>query len=197
MPRGRPPKNKPPVEEVDDDAVNEKNFKKISTKGGAPPLVDSKNEEEPVRQKRKYTRRKPVEQNKADDGTVIKPEAKKRGRKRGRKKKDQDMLFKPEEVIDYVHRNFPLMGIDRIREKVMEGLKKMREFGDNPYLLYKFTYNANTYYYDDKGAILNEDGQMVGVFIKQDDGFNKMYMFARKKDNTLTHSEVLEALKKK
>jgi len=187
--RGRPPKNAGP------------NYVKITTK--SPPI--SKQQEdtnvsgennEPVRQKRKYTRRKPISYNKTDDDIIIKPEAKKRGRKRGRRKKESDILFTPQEVIDYIDRNYPLMGIDRIREKVIEGLKTMREFGDSPYLLYKFTYDDTVYYYDDKGAILNTDGQLVGYFILQTDGNNKMYMFKRKNKDTRTFQEVIDSIEK-
>jgi hypothetical protein len=152
--------------------------------------------DQPVRQKRKYTRRKPISYNKTDDDTIIKPEAKKRGRKRGRKKKEEYLLFKPEEVIDFVHRNFPLMGIDRIRDKVIDGLKIMREFGDSPYLLYKFTYDDTIYYYDNEGAILNTDGKLVGYFVKQKDGNNKMYMFKRKNKDIRTFQEVIDSIER-
>ena len=199
--RGRPPKNH----------NSDPKYVKISTKSHAIPKKKGVNvfdletkgyhdnkaaQSEPVRQKRKYTRRKPIEYNKADDDTIIKPEAKKRGRKRGRKKKETELLFKPEEVIDYVHRNFPLMGIDRIRDKVIDGLKVMREFGDSPYLLYKFTYSDTIYYYDNEGAILNTDGKLVGYFVKQQDGNNKMYMFKRKNKDVRSFQEVIDSIER-
>jgi hypothetical protein len=184
MPRGRPPKNK----------TLDKNAKvvKITTKGALNPSQLDENGEPVVRQKRKYTRRATPVVNTGEDGTIINPEAKKRGRKRGRKKKNQDMLFKPEEVVDFIHRNYPLMGIDKIRDKIIEGMKIMKEFGENPYLLYKFTYNGQTYYNDDRGAILNADGRIVGYFVTQDDGTNKMYMIDREGKDTRTYDEVIK-----
>ena len=186
--RGRPPKNRDP---------NDPKYVKISTKSN---LIPNKNQLgygetiklSEVRQKRKYTRRKPIAYNKTDDDKVIKPEAKKRGRKRGRKKRDMEILFTPQEVIEYIHRNYPLMGIDKISDKVVEGLRVMREFGDSPSLYYKFTYDDITYYYDDRNAILNADGQLVGHFIPQGDGNNKMYLFNRKNQDTRTFEEVID-----
>lgn len=184
MPRGRPPKNKP----------LEKNDSKKNVK--LPVKSDANASNQPVRQKRKYTRRKPVPQNIGEDNTLIKTEAKKRGRKRGRKKKDTDLLFKPEEMLDYIQRNYPQINIDTIRDKIIDGLKTMREFGERPYLLYKFTYNDNAYYYDDHGAILNTDGKLIGYFIPQPDGNNKMYMFHRNKGRK-TFQEIIDSIENK
>lgn len=199
MPRGRPPKNK---KKEEDDAK----YVVISTKTKLPKGTSKSkdvldfmdvNEVEVPRQKRKYTKRKKVEQNIADDDTVIKPEAKKRGRKRGRKKKDQEITFKSEEVIDFMIRNYPRMGIERIRDKVIEGLKIMKELGDNPYLLYKFTYDDLVYYSDDKHAIFNTDGKIVGYFIRQEDGSNKMYQIQHKNKDTRSFEEVIQEIEKK
>ena len=147
-------------------------------------------------QRRKYVRKK-IAKNIADDDTVIKPDAKKRGRKRGRKKKDQDLTFKAEDVLDFMIRNYPQMGIERIRENVIEGLRTMNELGDSPYRLYRFTYNDNTCYYDDKGAILNADGKIIGYFVKQYDGTNKMYLFEHKNKDTRSFAEVIESIEGK
>jgi hypothetical protein len=183
MGRGRPKKN--PTPETNN--VNKSTDSKENNNNGA---------EEP-RKKRKYTRRKKPEQNKADDDTVIKPEAKRRGRKRGRKKKEQDLYMKPDEIVDYIIRNFPNMGIEKIREKVLNGIKIMKKFGDSPYLLYKFTYEGNVYYYDDKNSILNSDGQLVGFFIKQNEGVNKMYMINQKNVDNRTYQQVIDSIEKK
>lgn len=171
-PRGRPRK----------DAINEQ-YKKITTQSTDKP-------------KRKYTRRKPIEYNVDEDGEVIKTEGKKRGQKRGRKKKGLNMLFKPEEVLDYIDRNFPLIKIDRIREKVIDGMKAMREFGEFPYILYKFTHESAIHYYDDKGAVLNADGRLVGYFIKQPDGHNKLYMFEQKNKDNRSYQDVINQIEK-
>lgn len=211
MPRGRPPKNKKVVDQDKDDSK----YIKISTKntklpkGSGKSILNLELDEDELnydlnnviteapRQKRKYTKRKKVEQNIADDDTVIKPEAKKRGRKRGRKKKDQELTFKSEEVLDYMIRNYPHMGIERIRDKVIDGLKIMKELGDNPYLLYKFSHDDNTYYYDDKNAILNTDGKIVGYFIKQEDGSNKMFSITQKNKDIRTFDQVIDSIEKK
>jgi hypothetical protein len=115
-----------------------------------------------------------------------------RGRKRGRKSKNQEILFKPEEVMDYVARNYPDIGIDRIRNKVVNGLKVMKNIKNNPYLLYKFPYKNVTYYYDDNGAILNTDGVLIGYFIHRGGGIKKMYMFDQKNKDTRTVDEIIE-----
>lgn len=146
-----------------------------------------------IKQKRKYTRKKIVEENTADDGTIIKPDAKKRGRKRGRKK-ESEILMRPCEVVDYIVRNFPHKGVENIRDKVIDGIKMMKMIGDNPYLLYKFTHCNNTYYYDDTNTIMNSDGRVVGFFIKQNDGKNKMFMIERKNKDTRTFREVIDEI---
>ena len=149
------------------------------------------------RQKRTYTKRTSLELKVTNDGKVIKSETKKRGRKRGRKKKNQDLTFTPEEVLDYMIRNYPHMGIERIREKVINGLKIMKELGNNPYLLYKFYHEGTAYYYDDKNAIIDADGKTVGYFIKQANGTNKMFTIQQKNKDYRTFAEVIESIEKK
>jgi hypothetical protein len=200
MPRGRPPKNKKILDKEKSKYI--KTCTKHSKGSGKSilrqELDDDLNDEiiEAPRQKRKYTKRRKMEQNIADDETIIRHEAKKRGRKRGRKKKDQDQEFKPEDVLDYMIRNYPQMGIDRIRDKVIDGLKVMKELGDNPYLLYKFSHDGNTYYYDDKNAILNTDGSIVGYFVKQEDGSNKMFSILQKNKDMRTFAQVIDSIEK-
>ena len=180
MPRGRPRKNKKIdniMLDLEQDDINNIN-----------------NINDAQRQKRKYIRKKKPEQNKADDGTIIKPEAKKRGRKRGRKKKEQELLLKPDEILAYMIRNFPYMGIEKIKDKVINGLQIMKDIGDNPYLLYKFIHEDKTYYYDDMNTILNADGQIVGFFIKQPDETNKMCMIDRKNRDIRTFQEVINEI---
>jgi hypothetical protein len=173
MPRGRPRKKK--------SYDGKKQSDKVDTNNQIP------------RQKRKYTRRK-KDGNGAIEIEAINMEPKKRGRKRGRKRNDQELLLKPDEMIDYMIRNFPQMGIDRIREKVLNGLKIMRELNDNPYLLHKFKYDDNTYlYYDDQNTILNSDGQIVGF---KETGTNKMFMINSNKD-TRTYEQVIKQIEGK
>jgi len=172
--RGRPPKNSIDL----DQSIKEENNES----------------DDPNKPKRKYTKRKLTQCNTTEDGTIIKTEAKKRGRKRGRRTKEQDATFKPEEILDYIHRNYPLMGIDRIRDKVIDGLKVMREFSNSPYILYKFTYDDTIHYYDDNGAILSADGKLVGYFVRQPDGMNKMCMFTRKNKDARSFQQVIDSI---
>jgi len=180
MPRGRPPKNKKPTDS------NNKLNKNVEIKAIEPP-----------RQKRKYTKRQKVPKNIAEDDTVIKLEAKKRGRKRGRKKKDQELTFRSEEVVDYMIRNYPHMGIERIREKVLDGLKVMKDINDEPYRLYGFVHKKIKYYYDDNDAILNTDGVIIGYFIKQEDQNKKMYMLQQNNTDIRTFEQVINSIERK
>lgn len=203
--RGRPPKNKnPDAEDVKYVKISTKTFSQLKTQGieleGFEPGIyqtQKQKGEAVIKQKRKYTRRKPVVYNKLDDNTIIKPETKKRGRKRGRKSKDQEVVFKPHEILDYIHRNYPLMGINRIREKVIDGLKLMRDLEEGAYILTKFTYDGSSYYFDDNNAILNTDGKLIGLFISQTDGNNKMYLFNRKDKDIRTFKEVIDDIENK
>jgi hypothetical protein len=179
MPRGRPPKNKKCDQSFVGIAIT-------NNPNSAVPNID--------KPKRKYTKREPAIVHKTEDGHDVVQEAKKRGRKRGRKKKDQDTLYNPEEVIDFIERNYPQYNLGKIKNKIITGLAKMREFGNRPNLLYRISYDGKTYHYDDRGTIYNTDGATVGVFVKVSDGYNKMYLFNRKKplrtpDNVLTDAD--------
>ena len=214
MPRGRPPKIK-----VSDDTK----YIKINTKGGyiqkkgikinkhtwddwsGTDMSDNNNLsdvqlniENIPRQKRKYTKRQKIEPKIGDDNTIIKPEAKKRGRKRGRKKRDQEVLFKTEEILDYMIRNYPHMGIDQIKTQVIEGLIAMKQIGDTPYVLEKFTHtDGSIYYTDTKGAIFNTDALIVGYFIKQPDGKEKMYLIEQKNKIIKSYDEIIKSIENK
>jgi hypothetical protein len=203
-PRGRPPKNKTNIPNTTCESNKDtKKYKKNTDKTGV--FIDEHGKEiDPPRQKRKYTRRKHLKNILSGDGTntngsELKEEEKsknvqpkQRGRKRGRKSKNQEVLFKPEEVVDYIIRNYPNIGIDKIRDKLIDGLKIMKDVKNNPYLLYKFPYKGTTYYYDDNDAILNSDGILIGYFIKQHNGSKKMYMFEKK--YTINFEKIIEAV---
>lgn len=183
MPRGRPRKQ-------NDDTKND-------AKEGIKKYYNNGDLVEIPKQKRKYTRKQKPEQHKTDDDTMIKPEGKKRGRKRGRKKKDQDPLYKPEEILDFMIRNYPEMRIERIKDKVLLGLKNMKDLGDDPYLLQKFTFDNKIFYYDAQNTILNSDGQLVGYFIKQIDGTNKMHMIRQKNRDHRSYQEIIDSIEKR
>ncbi len=90
-------------------------------------------------------------------------------------------------------RNYPKMGIEHIRDNVIIGLKKMRELGDNPYVLDKFEYRGTSYYEDEKGGVLNSDAVIVGYFIEKN-GQKNLYMFEYSDDDNRTYEEVIESI---
>jgi hypothetical protein len=199
MPRGRPPKNKQKVVENSNN-VNNNVSHSLSNIRDTCDVHQNFDEhgnliEEP-RKKRKYVRKQKPEQNKSYDNIDIKLEAKKRGRKRGRKRKEQDFVFKPEDIMDYVIRNFPQMRMDIIKTKVVDGLKLMKDFDNNPYLLTKFIIDNQVYYYDDKSTIVNPDGQVIGYFIKQADGSNRMYPINPKNSDDRSYGEIIDWIEK-
>lgn len=142
--------------------------------------------------KRKYTKKNTNPKDiKTDNNIVIKPEAKKRGRKRGRRKKGEDFIMKPEDVLDYMIRNFPGMKLEQIKDKVIEGLKLKRDIGENYYVLDKFIYKDNAYYYDSRNTILNNDAQFVGFFINREDGTKKIQFLKSTYTDNRTYEEVI------
>jgi hypothetical protein len=120
-------------------------------------------------------------------------DVKKRGRKKGRGRKDE-LDFKPEAVIDYMIRNFPYMGIEKIKHRVLDGLKTKRNMNDTPYMLCKFSHNGANHYHDDYGTILNADCMVVGYLVKNDDGSEKKYMIDIKKKDTRSYQEVIDQI---
>jgi hypothetical protein len=168
--------------------------KKIKTQ--EQKQAQKKRQIEAQRKRREHEKQKRLEKMIADDDTIIKPEPKKRGRKSGRKKDSQDMLLKIDDVLDYMARNYPHLGIDKIRDKIIIGIKEMKSIETNPHLLYKFKHNDMTYYYDEKGAIYNPDGKVVGYFVKHDNNSidSKMYMIESKNKDTRTFQEVIDSI---
>lgn len=100
---------------------------------------------------------------------------KKRGRKAGCTK-NNTILYKPEEIIDYIHRNYPLLGLNKIKEKLLINIKNEKTLEKKPYILNNFCHNNISYYYDDNDFILNTEGVLIGFFIN-DNEFKKAYLF--------------------
>lgn len=147
--------------------------------------------------KRKYTKKNSnPKEIKTDNNVVIKPEAKKRGRKRGRRKKGEEFIMKPEDVLDYMIRNFPGMKLEHIRDKVIKGLKLKRDIGENYYVLDKFIYKGLVYYYDSRNTILNSDAQFVGFFINQDDGSKKIQFLKSSQEDNRTYEAVIDDIER-
>ena len=89
-------------------------------------------------------------------------------KKRGRKKKNQELLLKPEEVLDYIHRNYPKLGIDKIRDIVVDGLKNRDQNTEHAYVFDEIVVAEETYFCDDSGNILNDDAHICGYIIDSD-----------------------------
>jgi hypothetical protein len=100
---------------------------------------------------------------------------KKRGRKAGCTKSNI-ILYKAEDVIDYIHRNYPLFELNKIRNKILENIKKEKTLEKKPYMLNTFNHNNISYYYDDNDFILNTAGELIGFFIN-DNEYKKAYLF--------------------
>jgi len=148
----------------------------------------------PEREKRQYSKRAGKTEQPVDHtNDIMDTEIVKKGRKRGRKKKDSIVQHTPEEIIDYMIRNFPHMKIDQIKEKTLNGLKIMKEMGDNPYILTKFIHQNKVYYYDDRNAVLNPDGMLVGFVIRRSDATNRIY-FIDNQQTKQSYQEVIDMI---
>ncbi len=106
------------------------------------------------RRKRKYTKKNRDVQVKNNQSITEK--------RRGRKKKDNQQCFRPDYVIDFMIRNYPLMGIEKIRENVLIALKTCDGTHLPQYVLDVMEYDNKKYYYDKYGCILDTNGQLVG-----------------------------------
>jgi hypothetical protein len=89
-------------------------------------------------------------------------------KKRGRKKKVQELLMKPEDVIDYMIRNYPKMGIEKIKDSVVNGLKNRETDVEQIYVLDEIVINGDIYFCDQKGNVLNDDARICGFVIDSD-----------------------------
>ena len=90
---------------------------------------------------------------------VIK-QPKKRGRKIG--KKEYIQLYKPNEILDYIQRNYPALGVDKIKTKLLNAIVNEKTLEKKTYILTPFIYNNTTYYYDEYNSILNTSGSLIG-----------------------------------
>ena len=86
-------------------------------------------------------------------------------KKRSRKKKNQELLLKPEDILDYIDRNYPKLQINKIRNSVIEGLKNRDQNVEQTYVLDEVLVSGETYYCDPDGNILNNDAHICGYVI--------------------------------
>lgn len=92
----------------------------------------------------------------------------KKPKPRGRKKKAQEHMIKPEEVLEYMIRNYPKLHIDKIKDSVIEGLKNRDVYAERLYVLDDIVINGDVYFCDPCGNILNDDAQICGFVIDTD-----------------------------
>jgi hypothetical protein len=130
--------------------------------------------------------------NKLNNNIIIKPEAKKRGRKKGKRKKDDIFLIKPEDVIDYISMCWGKLEIDKIKGKIVQGIKTEKEKGKEYYVLDKFVYKENTYWVDSRNTILDNNAKFVGFFIDNINGTKKIYFLKQKNLDTRTYKEIID-----
>lgn len=127
-----------------------------------------------------------------DNNIVIKREAKKRGRKKGKRKKDDKFLIRPVDVIDYIHSCWPQLEINLIKDKVIKGIRKEKEKGKEYYVLDKFIYKNNIYWVDNRNTILDNDANFVAIFIDNDNGSKQIYFIEPKNTDNRTYDEVIK-----
>ena len=184
MPRGRPPKNNNVIVFNDVLSVPKNNKNKTKknkrSKINHVPLLNDIDSHDPLNNF--------MNQSNNPDHII---EVKRRGRKKGRNKKEE-LDYKPDDVIDYMIRNFPYMGIEKIKDRVLDGLKTKKIMDETPYMLSKFLHNGIVHYYDDYGTILNSDCVVVGYFVKNDDGSESKYMIDLNKKDNRSFQEVID-----
>lgn len=89
---------------------------------------------------------------------IVKSEPKRRGRKR----KNHEQVITPEFVVDYIIFNYPFIGLNKIRDKVLNEIKNHDPSHKIRYILDVFDHNDNKYYRDMYGNILDNNAKHVG-----------------------------------
>lgn len=102
---------------------------------------------------------------KNDVGGDAKTPAKTPAKPRGKKGKMATLMMKPEEVIDFMIRNYPSMNIELIRESVLDSLRNREDNEERLNVLEEITIDDEQYYYDGRGNIINCDTNMCGFVI--------------------------------
>lgn len=109
-------------------------------------------------------------------------------KRRGRKKKNQELLMKPEDVLDFIDRNYPKLGIKKIKKSIIEGLENRDQNIRQTYVLDEIIIAGEVYYCDSEGNILNDDARLCGFIVDSDTDSNekkykyKMYKKAKTQD---------------
>ena len=94
----------------------------------------------------------------------VNQEPKKRGRKPGITSINNEPLFRAEDVLDFLHINYPKLGIDIIRDYAIYGIKKTKKEGKVTYKRYKTNKsNGEPIYYTTYGLIFNTLNHVIGI----------------------------------
>jgi hypothetical protein len=115
-------------------------------------------------------------------------------KRRGRKKKDMEQHLNPEQVLDFIIRNYPHFGINRIRDQILVSLKTYNGVFTKSYVLDIIWYQGVKYYYDRFGNILDQEAQNVGQYIEiegESGKQRKVYMYDDPDDDPTMDSNQL------
>lgn len=124
--------------------------------------------------KRKYTKR----------GCIVHKIA----NKRGRKKRVADVS--PEQLLDYIIRNYPQLGVDKIKDKILITIKSQNGLFLPNYVLDILEYKGKKYYYDMYGNLLNENAENVGQYIDIGDE-KKIYLYEDTYDDKINIDDII------
>lgn len=72
------------------------------------------------------------------------------------------MVMRPEEVIDFMIRNYPMMHIELIKDSVLERLRDKEDNEERLKVLEVINIDGQKYYHDGRGNIVNCDIEMCG-----------------------------------
>ena len=93
---------------------------------------------------------------------------KKRGRKAAQKK---TVLMKPEDVLNYLIRNYPRLQIDKIKDIILTRIQTKDT--DRLYVLDEITIDHKLYYCDTYGNIINSDTNLCGFIVCKKENQNE------------------------
>ena len=98
-------------------------------------------------------------------------------KKRGRKRKEVEYNRTPEDIIDFIIKSYPYIGLDKVKENILVALKANPHKQHIAYVLDTIEYNGKKYYYDMHGNILDANAQHVGHCEKKNDNMI-IYMYS-------------------
>ena len=100
-------------------------------------------------------------------------------KKRGRKiepKKYEINDMKPNEVLDFSIKNYPQMGIEKLKDKILTEMFETKN--NNNDILIKFSHDDTYYYYDNNtNDVFNQNGTKIGTMITDSKGEKQLNKF--------------------